>query len=96
MRDKDLTGFFDAILPVVDEVIVTHVQMARAATLEEIQGALEGWPGPVHSASTSGDAVAMARRIASPRDLICITGSLMLVGEVKASLRGCDVSLLRG
>lgn len=96
MRDKDLAGFFDAILPVVDEVIITHIQMARAATLQEIQASLEGWTGPVHSASTSGDAMAMARRIAAPHDLICVTGSLMLVGEVKASLRGCDMSLLRG
>lgn len=96
MRDKDRTGFFNAILPVVNEVVATHVQMARAATLEEIQETLEGWPGMVHSASTAGEAVAMARRIAEPQDLICVTGSLMLVGEVKALLRGCDVSLLRG
>jgi dihydrofolate synthase/folylpolyglutamate synthase len=96
MRDKDRTGFFNAILPVVNEVVMTHVQMARAATLEEIQETLEGWPGMVHSASTAGEAVAMARRMAEPQDLICVTGSLMLVGEVKALLRGCDVSLLRG
>jgi dihydrofolate synthase / folylpolyglutamate synthase len=37
-----------------------------------------------------------ARRLASPRDLMCVTGSLMLVGEIKALLRGCEVSLLRG
>lgn len=96
MRDKDRAGFFDAILPVVNEVVMTHVQMARAATLEEIQETLEGWPGFVHSASTAGEAIAMARRIAEPQDLICVTGSLMLVGEVKAFLRGCEVSLLRG
>lgn len=96
MRDKDRAGFFNAVLPVVHEVVITHVQMARAATLEEIQETLEGWPGVVHSASTAGEAVAMARRIAEPQDLICVTGSLMLVGEVKALLRGCDVSLLRG
>ncbi len=96
MRDKDRTGFFNAILPVVNDVVMTHVQMARAATLEEIQETLEGWPGMVHSAPTAGEAVAMARRIAEPQDLICVTGSLMLVGEVKALLRGCDVSLLLG
>jgi dihydrofolate synthase/folylpolyglutamate synthase len=96
MRDKDRAGFFNAILPVVNELVMTHVQMARAATLEEIQKTLDGWPGLVHSASTSGEALAIARRIAEPQDLICVTGSLMLVGEVKALLRGCEVSLLRG
>ncbi|WP_447983641.1 bifunctional folylpolyglutamate synthase/dihydrofolate synthase [Nitrospira sp. Nam74] len=96
MRDKDRGGFFNAILPVVNEVIMTQVQMARAATLQEIQKTLDGWPGLVRSASTSGEALAIARRIAEPQDLICVTGSLMLVGEVKALLRGCEVSLLRG
>lgn len=96
MRDKDRAGFLKALLPVVDEVVMTHVQMARAATVEEIQKTLEGWAGVLHSASTSAAAVAMARGVAEPQDLICVTGSLMLVGEVKAFLRGCEVSLLRG
>ena len=96
MRDKDRAGFFNVLLPLLNEVVVTHVQMARAATLEEIKETLKGWPGFVHSASTPGEAVAMARGLAEPHDLICVTGSLMLVGEVKALLRGCEVSLLRG
>jgi dihydrofolate synthase/folylpolyglutamate synthase len=96
MRDKDRAGFFKALLPVVDEIVVTQVRMRRAATVEEVHEALVGWPGPVHSASTSEEAMACARRLAEPHDLICVTGSLMLVGEVKAFLRGCEVSLLRG
>jgi len=96
MRDKDRAGFFHAVLPVADEVVVTHVNMARAAGIEEIHETLQGWPGRVHSASTPGEALAWARQLASPCDLICVTGSLMLVGEVKALLRGCEVSLLRG
>ncbi|HKN87525.1 MAG TPA: folylpolyglutamate synthase/dihydrofolate synthase family protein [Nitrospiraceae bacterium] len=96
MRDKDRAGFFNAVLPAADEVVLTHVNMARAATIEEIHETLQGWPGHIHSASNPVEALACARRLASPYDLICVTGSLMLVGEVKALLRGCDVSLLRG
>jgi dihydrofolate synthase / folylpolyglutamate synthase len=96
MRDKDRTGFFRAVLPVADEVILTHVNMARAATIKEIRETLQGWPGQLHSASTPLEALACARRLASSRDLMCVTGSLMLVGEIKALLRGCEVSLLRG
>jgi Folylpolyglutamate synthase len=96
MRDKDRAGFFHAVLPVADELVVTHVDMARAATLEEVRETLQGWPGLLHSAPTPLEALACVRRLASPRDLICVTGSLMLVGEIKALLRGCEVSLLRG
>jgi len=96
MRDKDRAGFFNAVLPAADEVVLTHVNMARAAHVEEIHETLQGWPGHVHSASSPVEALACARQLASPCDLICVTGSLMLVGEVKALLRGCEVSILRG
>ncbi len=96
MRDKDRVGFFNAVSPLADDIVVTHVRMDRAATVEEIHETLQGWPGRVHSASDSAEALACARRIAGPLDLMCVTGSLMLVGEVKALLRGCEVSLLRG
>src|SRR5690349_13660132 len=34
MRDKDRSGFFKALLPVVDELVITQVRMKRAATIE--------------------------------------------------------------
>ncbi|HET8580694.1 MAG TPA: folylpolyglutamate synthase/dihydrofolate synthase family protein, partial [Nitrospiraceae bacterium] len=89
MRDKDREGFFRAILPTVDEVIVTQANMARAATVEELSSSLGEQSDSLHVASHPADALALARRLASPEDLICVTGSLMLVGEVKALLRGC-------
>jgi dihydrofolate synthase/folylpolyglutamate synthase len=41
-------------------------------------------------------ALALAKARAAAQDLICVTGSLMLVGEVKALVRGCGLSPLRG
>ena len=96
MRDKDYCGFLSAVLPHVDEVVLTRVQMPRAAAVEALRESLQGWAGLVHVAASSGEALTCARRVASPRDMICITGSLMLVGEIKALLRGCEVSLLHG
>ncbi len=96
MRDKDLEGFFRAILPTVDEAIVTQANMARAATVEELCSFLGERSDSVHVAPHTADALALARRLASPEDLICVTGSLMLVGEVKALLRGCGLSPIRG
>jgi dihydrofolate synthase/folylpolyglutamate synthase len=42
------------------------------------------------------DAFAYARNLAGPDDTICVTGSLLVVGEVKAVLEGTTVSGLRG
>jgi dihydrofolate synthase / folylpolyglutamate synthase len=42
------------------------------------------------------DAMALARQLATPEGLVCVTGSLMLVGECKAWLHGCVLSPLRG
>ena len=44
-------------------------------------------------APTPADAMALAKRSATPSDLICVTGSLMLVGEIKAPFRGCSLHL---
>ncbi|TLY30927.1 MAG: bifunctional folylpolyglutamate synthase/dihydrofolate synthase [Nitrospirae bacterium] len=96
MRDKDRAGFFRAILPTVDDVIVTQANMARAATVEDLCASLGEGADSVHVAPHPADALALARRLAAPEDLICITGSLMLVGEVKALLRGCALSPIRG
>ena len=96
MRDKDYRGFLSVVTPYVDHIVLTSVHMSRAATPEELFEGLKGWPGRVHTVASSGEALSLARRIASARDIICVTGSLMLVGEIKALLRGCEVSLLHG
>ena len=96
MRDKDRAGFLRCLLPLVDEVVVTQVGLARAATVQEMREALASWPVRVHEGPSSNEAVALARRLARPQDVILVTGSLMLVGEVKALLHGCELSPLRG
>lgn len=96
MRDKDRAGFFRVVLPMADALVLTQVQVPRAASVQELAASLEE-PGPaVHMAVLPADALAQARRLASPDDLICVTGSLMLVGEAKALLRGCGLSPIRG
>lgn len=96
MRDKDRDGFLRAILPTVDDVILTEPNLPRAATVRELSESLGGWHGLVHDAPVPADALGLARRLAAAEDLICVTGSLMLVGEVKALLRGCGLSPIRG
>ena len=94
MRDKDREGFLGHLLPHVDEVIVTQARMPRAASVQELEASTRG--RVAHMRPEPAEAMALARRMAAPDDLILITGSLMLVGEAKAILLGCGLSPLRG
>jgi dihydrofolate synthase/folylpolyglutamate synthase len=96
MRDKDCEEFFRLILPWADEVILTQAQIPRSASVQDLLALTEPWAGPCHTRVLPADALALARRLASPADLICVTGSLMLVGDIKALLRGCGLSPIRG
>lgn len=96
MRDKDREGFFRILLPLVDEVILTQASLPRAATVHMLREAIGQRAEGVHEAPAPADALAQARRLAGPEDVILVTGSLLLVGEVKALLRGCGLSPLRG
>lgn len=96
MRDKDLTGFCRLLAPLADDVILTQAQLARAASVQELTAAFGGWASNAHLVPLPAEALALARRLAAATDLICVTGSLMLVGDVKAHLRGCGLSPIRG
>jgi dihydrofolate synthase/folylpolyglutamate synthase len=96
MRDKDREGFLDRLLPHADEVIVTQARGPRAAPAGELAASVRARGRAVHVSPDPADAMALARRLAAPDDLILITGSLLLVGEAKAALLGCGLSPLRG
>lgn len=96
MRDKDREGFFARLLPQTDEIIVTDARVPRAASPHELSASAAACGRTAHVIADPHDAIALARRMATPDDLILVTGSLMLVGEVKALLSGCGLSPLRG
>jgi dihydrofolate synthase/folylpolyglutamate synthase len=96
MRDKDHRGFITPLLPVVSEIVLTQATLARSATVQELRGALFEWHGPLFESVLPMDALTAARNRAMPHDLICIAGSLMLLGDIKAAVRGCGLSPIRG
>jgi dihydrofolate synthase/folylpolyglutamate synthase len=96
MRDKDQRGFIVPLLPLVSEIVLTQAALARSATVQELRATLHDWHGPVLEAVLPMDAVTAARSRAMPHDLICIAGSLMLLGDVKAAMSGCGLSPIRG
>ena len=96
MRDKDHRGFVEPLKELVDEVVLTQADLSRSATAQELRAALvEVFPSS-HVAPSLSEAMTLARQLAGPDDLVCVTGSLMLVGECQAWFRGCGISPLRG
>ncbi|MBI3808335.1 MAG: bifunctional folylpolyglutamate synthase/dihydrofolate synthase [Nitrospirae bacterium] len=96
MRDKDHRGFIEPLRGLVDEVVLTQADHPRSATAQELRASLEDLLSHPHVVSSLSDAMALARQLAMPDGLVCVTGSLMLVGECKAWFRGCGFSPLRG
>jgi dihydrofolate synthase / folylpolyglutamate synthase len=96
MRDKDHRGFVEPFNGLIDDVVLTQANLNRSATVEELLAVIQGAWRHVRANAEVPGALADARLLARREDLICVTGSLMLVGEVKASLRACGLSPLRG
>ncbi|HEV8327205.1 MAG TPA: folylpolyglutamate synthase/dihydrofolate synthase family protein [Nitrospiraceae bacterium] len=96
MRDKDHRGFVEPLRDLVDEVVLTQADLPRSATAQELRASLEGLLPHPHLVPSISEAMALARQLATPDGLVCVTGSLMLVGECKAWFHGCGLSPLRG
>lgn len=96
MRDKDHKRFVEPLHRLVSEVVLTQADMARSSSVQELREVIGSQFPLCHVAPSAADALALAKSRATAQDLICVTGSLMLVGEVKALVRGCGLSPLRG
>jgi dihydrofolate synthase/folylpolyglutamate synthase len=96
MRDKEHREFIAPLLPLISEVVLTQAALARSATVQELRLALADWQKPVWDAPLPVEALRRAKQRASAQDLICVAGSLMVLGDIKAAVRGCGLSLIRG
>ena len=95
MRDKDHRQFIAPLLPLVSEIVLTQAGLARSATVQELRQVLTDRDMPVFEEPLPADALRTAKKQAAAHDLICVTGSLMLLGDIKAAIRGCGLSLIR-
>ena len=75
---KDVLGVLEPLAALADEIIVTRSSHQRALELEAL-AALAG--RPVRLAENVTTALTSAYQQAFPDDLVCVTGSLFLVGE---------------
>lgn len=88
MRDKHIAEMGRALFPAARHLVLTEPANPRAATVEELLRAVPVPPSSstIALAPSSRDALALARTHAEPGGLVCVTGSLYLVGEVKGIL----------
>jgi dihydrofolate synthase/folylpolyglutamate synthase len=89
MRDKVLTEMAAILFPVAGQLILTELENPRAASFEMLQSVVPGdfADASVHRASAVDEAVRIAKALTPANGLICVTGSLHLVGELQQALK---------
>lgn len=83
--DKDVAGMFAQLLPIAHHLTTVQAVHPRALDPDEL-GALAraaGFAGPIDGIPSVEAALKHAHALAGPDDLICVTGSLFVVGEAR-------------
>ncbi|HOD35617.1 MAG TPA: folylpolyglutamate synthase/dihydrofolate synthase family protein [Syntrophales bacterium] len=86
LADKDYRGMLRRLVPLADHVILTRPREERALPPDIPARFLRETGTRAEVVEESGQALARALGLAEERDLVCITGSLYLVGETRAAL----------
>jgi dihydrofolate synthase/folylpolyglutamate synthase len=81
MADKDARAVMKPLLPLASGVEATRPRGARGLAPASLARLIRGVPVRAHDDVAA--ALAAARRNASAREIICVTGSLALVGEAR-------------
>lgn len=93
MRDKHLDQMAAILFPIASRLVLTQPENPRAATVEALQRVALGLNNPqmdpqrISSTRSVVDAIRIARERTPGHGLICVTGSLYLIGEIQASLQ---------
>lgn len=83
LGDKDKKHMLKELLPLGDNFIVTKPLSPRAGLWEDIAKPIKEHGKRVVIIENINEALAYARKDCGPDDLICITGSLYLIGEAR-------------
>ncbi len=84
--DKKVEDVVAILAPLAHEVIVTAFHSPRACKPQRLADEVRRHGVAVRLAETPGQALALAHAKARPTDAICVTGSVLLIGEIKAHL----------
>lgn len=86
--DKKSAEIVATLAPLAAEVIVTRFSNPKAYEPQHLAEELRRYHLPVHCTPDPLSALTMARANARTDELICMTGSVLLIGELKARLQG--------
>jgi dihydrofolate synthase/folylpolyglutamate synthase len=89
MKDKALAEMAATLFPKANELILTKLDNPRAATIEMLMSVVPASfeDASVRIASSVEEAVRLARKLTPPEGLVCVTGSLYLVGAVQGVVK---------
>lgn len=84
--DKDVSGMFDHLLPIADFLIISQAVHPRALDPNEIKNIAlaHGYARPIEIIPDTRVALERAAALVGPDGLICTTGSLFIIGEVRS------------
>lgn len=85
LSDKDYREIISLLGPLADKVILVEPKSARALPVGEMRALWEEQltVGNIFIRKNTGDGFALAKKLSGKRDLICVTGSLYVVGEAR-------------
>jgi len=86
LDDKPYQAMLAALVPLAQKVIFTQPKIDRALAAEILLAEARQYGKKISLAPDVDQAVRQAIDQASPRDIICIAGSLYVVGEAKTTL----------
>jgi dihydrofolate synthase/folylpolyglutamate synthase len=87
MRDKALNQMAATLFPAARELIFTQIENPRAASLEMMKSIVpQGLECRIHLAGSVDEALRLANVLTPADGIICVTGSLYLIGDVQQSL----------
>jgi dihydrofolate synthase/folylpolyglutamate synthase len=80
--DKDIAGILKPLLPLAEGIFVTQADHPRAASPQTVAEQVTELGFAAEMASDVAAAVTAARAAAGPQDLICVTGSMFVLGDL--------------
>jgi dihydrofolate synthase / folylpolyglutamate synthase len=86
MKDKDIEKIGLTLLEFADKIILTKPNNERSADPADLKKVLSKMQKPIEIIEEIQYSVGIAKKLANPEDLICITGSLFTIAEAKLFL----------
>jgi dihydrofolate synthase/folylpolyglutamate synthase len=87
--DKDIRGIGKELFPLANRVILTRANNPRAADSLSLKKELGNLGEGAKQTNSSADALRLALKESSEGNLVCVSGSLFLVGEVLQHIEPC-------